>query len=107
MTPIRRQMMLKIADDDLRTLRYLYVFDQFVHCDAILQWIIRNELVGKKFLEWIEGEYAGSPLRAGAAVAARVNGEREARPVIAGRDFRLSPDPAGARELIRIIKGGP
>lgn len=80
--------MLKVADHDFRVPVYLHILDRFVRCELILEWLIRHRFTGPKFVEFIKTAHMNSALRLGAWVLQTVDKEKEAKPVILGRDFR-------------------
>lgn len=90
MTEERRTMMLMVAQDHPAAPPYLWHLNRFRRCDQILSWLIRNELTGMKFIQWVRNDHGGSILNAGAAVLQKLDRESGPRKIIGGKDYLLS-----------------
>lgn len=54
-------------------------------CDLVLGWLIKNKIVGKKFIDFYDGDCKGSALEAGKYILAKIKKE-EIRPLYVGKD---------------------
>lgn len=83
--------MLQLADGkiDHPVLPHLHFITGFIHCDRILDWLLKNRLTGDDIVQKIKIEHRGSQLDFVKWVIACMNKEREKRPVIIGRDYRV------------------
>lgn len=90
MTNERRTLMLMVMDGHPSVPALLYHLDRFRRCDDMLRWLIRNQLTGAKFLEWVRHEHGGSILKAGAFVLQRLARDHSMPRIIGGRDYLLS-----------------
>lgn len=88
MSPSRRARIHRVLADMPVPEGTAYIFElqDFVRCDDILDWFIRNELTGRKFLYFVREQ--GGPLNAGREVIRRLEGLAQVRPIFSGRDFR-------------------
>ena len=66
----------------------IHVHSHYPRCDEIFAWLIRNNIVGLKLLEWITYEHEGSQLKAVAHILTKIERDKEIRRVLFGRDFR-------------------
>lgn len=53
-----------------------------------LAYLVRNQITGKRFVQWLGGQCHGSNLKMHQELLKRVEGERGSRLVIFGKDFR-------------------
>lgn len=71
-----------------RMLHHTHQLYNFVRFEEMLDWLIKNRITGKRFLEFVDVENEGSMLRVGSVILTRVHRDREPRKILAGRDFR-------------------
>jgi len=62
MDPMRRELMLRVINDDMRCVPIVYQIDQFKHCDRALVWLLEAKITGHNLYEWIHREHSGSVL---------------------------------------------
>lgn len=91
MTERRRHMMLIIAESNQAVLPILHMIDDYVRCDDILDWIIRNRLTGEEVVSMIKFQFKMSPLTFIKWVLSKIDKERELRPILMGRDMKPRP----------------
>lgn len=91
----RRELFLKIWQgyepfhDVTARLFYLDVHFPEAMLDAALEWLVRNRLTGRQFVQFVQGDCAGSNLELHRRLLAKVEHEKSLRRIYAGKDFRL------------------
>jgi hypothetical protein len=55
MDEIRRHLILKIADGDMRAFSLIHPLEKFKLRMHMYQWLLKNKITGKKFYEFCEG----------------------------------------------------
>lgn len=90
MTPIRREMMFKIADGNVQIFPRLYHLDRLTRCDDVLAFLLRENITGRRFLDCLREEHGGSVLELAKWAIKKINRDAETRPIIGGRDFILT-----------------
>lgn len=88
MNEIRRQMMLKIADDEMRVLPILYHADRLTRCDEVLMYLIKNNITGIKLLNYFQDQN-NSILNLLSDILRRVNKESKKQKILAGKDYKV------------------
>lgn len=83
----RRELILRVVDGDFRNVDVMFNFDRFVHCEKMLEWLIKNKITGKTFFEMYLNDFKASWLNFGKWIVMKANNEKEYRPVMAGKDF--------------------
>lgn len=85
---IRRALFRKLIDDcaDCIPLCFMMHKNNPNHLDEMVKWLIRNQITGKKFVEYFAIEMNGSPLKLFATLNGKIE-RAEIRPLFAGRDF--------------------
>jgi hypothetical protein len=63
-TEERKQLMLEVMDGHPKLPEHLVHINRFERCDEILRWLIKNEITGARFVEWVRFEHRGSVLQA-------------------------------------------
>ena len=90
MTPKRRELILKVADNDVRCFPILHKIDRFVHADKILEYFIRENIVGSVFFdEFYLKKFKLSWLSMGKWAVMKLKKEKHYSPILAGKDFRV------------------
>lgn len=93
--PVRRELFLRIWSGHANVhaivtrLFYLDVHFPVARLDAALRWLIRNSLTGDRFLQFVDGDCAGSNLELHRKLIAATEKEKKTRPIFAGKDFRV------------------
>lgn len=92
--PHRRELYLRILDNyrDFHpiTSRFYFLDDHFPpqQLDKALRWLIKNDLVGIRFLNWFKHICSNSDLEMHRNLLAVVNNQ-ELPAVVAGKNFKL------------------
>lgn len=88
-----RRLMLKILNDEMGRLEEIVFLLQYIYehmpkgkNEAALQWLVRNNVVGKDFLGFYFIEAKESPLELIRVLTARIHKTKELRPLIFRRD---------------------
>ncbi len=87
MTPQKRELILKVADDQFDALPILYQLEGFVHSERMFKWLIQNGITGKEFIKIYQINFKLSWLGLGKWLVQMVNKDNQIRKVIAGRDY--------------------
>lgn len=88
MSAVRRGLMLTVHDGCGETLPYLFRMQDLQRCDEVLGWLCRNNITGKVFLSWMRLEQGDSILKASSYILMKLNRDKEARPLFAGKDWK-------------------
>lgn len=68
--PKERELLLRICDEDLRAVNWLYQIRAIAHKSqdvpyvAILEYLVKNKITGYNFIHFIEVEHERSPVNA-------------------------------------------
>lgn len=89
MNESKRDLIFKVIDGDPRVVDVMFHFDRFVHCERILQWLIKNKLTGARFFDVYLNEFKASWLTMGKWIIMKIQKDTEMKPIIGGRDFHL------------------
>ena len=87
MTPLRRKFMLNIVQDRSEIVPFMHYLDRFHRCDDMLEWLVKNNLTGLRFLDFTKDRCKGSMLEVARYLLQRCEKTKEARPVLIMRDF--------------------
>lgn len=87
MSPKKRELILTIADGNPECFPILYHFDKFKFSEEIFKYLVREKIVGKKFVEIYQNEFRLSWLSMGKWIIMKIKKEREYRPIFAGKDY--------------------
>lgn len=88
LSSLRRKLMLEIIDGQQGVPPLMFHLHQhYKNCDRMLNWLVKNNLKGKKLLDWIKVEHKGSPLAACSYILGKVNRENGNFKIILGKDF--------------------
>lgn len=85
----KRELFFKVIDGDPRVVDIMFQFDRFVHCERMLQWLVKNKITGKAFFDLYLGQFKASWLTMGKWIIMKVNKDSELKPIVGGRDFHL------------------
>lgn len=86
--PTTRALLLEVWDHEPQTLRHLYQMANLVWCDEALGWLVRNNLTGRKFVQWIQHDHEGSLLGAMSHIRMKLLRDLEMKPIFHGKDMR-------------------
>lgn len=95
LSPQRRELMLKIWHGyepfHAITGRLFYLEAHFPNdrLDDALRYLVRNRLTGKSFIDFVEGDCAGSNLEMHRRLIAASENEKKLRKLFAWKDVRL------------------
>lgn len=96
MTPETRFKYLRVVGDHpdrhaiAHRLHYLDCHFPEHKLDAAITWLIRANLTGARFVQWVDGELHGSNLELHRELLKRIEHSNEKlRQIMAGRDFRI------------------
>ncbi len=89
MSERRRAQMLLIGDGVISIPHYLYYLDRLTRCDEVLDFLIREKLIGQKLADCIQFEHGNSVLRFAQWAIMKLDHEKKMKPIIAGKDFQL------------------
>lgn len=88
MTQIERDMILSLAQEEKEVLPIAhFIYVNYVQRDEILLWLLKNNIKGKKLIDWIKFKFDNSPLSAINFILARINHDKDYRTKL-GRDFK-------------------
>ncbi len=85
-----RELILDVVDGDFRGLPYAHQLYLHRRASEIFGWLVKNGITGATFYEFIQVQCKGSLLHAMAGIIARIDKEKEARPIFA-KDLSLNP----------------
>lgn len=89
MSEARREVFLRVVDNDPRLPPYLFNWMQRPACDVVCRWLIAHNMTGKVLHDWMKHEFGQSMDKPFKWVFARVmnDPEYEKRPTLLGRDW--------------------
>lgn len=87
MTPLRRKLMLTIAQNQMEIVPFLHYLDRFHRCDEMLLWLTKNNLTGRRFLDFTKEACKSSMLELARFLLQRCEKTKTPRPVLIERDF--------------------
>lgn len=88
MSQSRRERMLKVIDDHPGVPPYMFYLHHLGRCDEALDWLIRNRLTGKHFLEWMKNVHGNSIVNVMSQILKQLERKTEdPRAIIVGRDY--------------------
>lgn len=89
MSPWDRELVLKFCNGEAGLPPYAFhIYHHRRHAE-IFRWLIMHGYVGKQFLSWLQEKHDRSVLKTIAYVLKWIDKEKEARPIIAGRDWAV------------------
>ena len=89
MDSLRRQMIFAVMDEESandRMLQAMHHVNNLVRADECLMWCIKNKLIGKRFLQFVDS-CGGSIFSAMSIMLTWVGRERSRKPIIHGKDY--------------------
>jgi len=88
MSDRRRELILRLVDGDPDSLVLAYLLTQYTRCDTIIAWLIRQNITGKKFSDWVKYEWEKSVLTMVKHILKKVDSDVTTRPILIGPDFK-------------------
>ena len=85
----RRELFLRVIDGDARVVDVMFQFDKFVHCERMLEYLVKERITGAKFFEIYIQNFRASWLQFGQWLVMKINNDTQLRPIIGGKDYRL------------------
>jgi len=73
--------MLAVVNDDLRVTHYVHQLYLHRRSEEIFTWLYRNRITGRVLFEFVKIECKGSSLHAMKAIIARIDKEKETKPI--------------------------
>ncbi len=92
--PKRRELFLRVWNGHTPvhdvTARLFYLDTHFPEAglDDALRWLVRNQLVGRSFVQFVEADCGGSNLELHRRLISKLEHEKKLRKIYAGKDFR-------------------
>lgn len=87
-TPTFREKQIRLVDGRNDLLHHIYMLNNFVHGEAIADWLLKRGLKGALLKEWLLSEFQDSVLEMVKHVVKDVNRARTTKPIIVGEDYR-------------------
>ncbi len=89
MTPKTRDLMNRVIDDQVdslgRVMRYIWDFRRH---DAILLWMLQNNLKGQKLVGWIRENFGLNYLDMIKYILKKIDKDVTTRPIFLGEEYR-------------------
>lgn len=87
MTPLRRELIFKVIDEDQSLIPTMHQLNHYVHCDKFLAWLINNRLTGKNFKEWFKEKHQNSVMSLVQFIIKHSEKNKEVKPLILNKDW--------------------
>lgn len=87
LTDSQRMLILKAVDGFAPNLPLIFTLKQhYPACDSILNYLIKNKIIGVKLFNWVKVEFCNSPLKAWQYCLSKIESDKNKK-IILGKDF--------------------
>jgi len=87
MTDTERAIMLTLIDDNMDAVPIIWRMTELTRHIAIFQYLIAQNITGKKFVQWYEHDHDKSILSIASWALKNIRGDLEKKPIYLGKDW--------------------
>lgn len=87
MSSQRRDLLLKLCNDNAEAVTIAYHLTGYRRCDQIASWLIKQNLTGRTLVDWLKINWEMSMLSMVKYVLKKIDSDVTVRPILFGKDF--------------------